>query len=99
MTARDLPVDELRAFARSRGLRRLSLFGSFLRGQARAGSDIDLLVELPPGHAFGLLELAEMECELSEMLGVPVDLRTPAELSPLFRNDVMREAEVLYDAA
>lgn len=99
MTAHDLPVDALRAFARSRGLRRLSLFGSVLNGQAGEGSDIDLLVELPPGHAFGLLELAEMESELTELLGMPVDLRTPAELSPLFRNEILREAEVLYDAA
>ncbi len=94
-----LPLEEIRAFARANGLRRLALFGSTLRGTATQTSDIDLLVELPHGHTIGLLRLAEMESELGALLGVRVDLRTPADLSPHFRDAVLQEAEVLYDAA
>ncbi len=60
-------------------------------------SDIDILVEFEPGHVPGLLRLARMERELSELLGGrKVDLRTPKDLSRHFRQQVLQEAEVQY---
>jgi len=56
-------------------------------------------VEFEPGATAGFLRLAAMEIELSQMLGRQVDLRTPAELSRYFRSEVLREAQVQYDAA
>ncbi len=94
-----LPIaePELAAFCRAHGIRRLSLFGSRQKGSARPDSDIDLLVEFEPGRTPGLLGLAEMEADLSErMQGRKVDLRTPGELSRLFRDAVVRTAEVKY---
>jgi hypothetical protein len=44
----------------------------------------------------GFFKLAEMERELSEILGHKVDLRTPAELSRYFRQEVLDSAEVQY---
>jgi len=96
-----LPIDRdaLAAFCRRHHIRRLSLFGSVLKGTARPDSDIDLLVEFEPGKAPGLLELAGMEIELSQRLGGRrVDLRTPEDLSRHFRDDVLRTAEVQYAA-
>jgi predicted nucleotidyltransferase len=96
-----LPIDRdvLAEFCRRRHIRRLSLFGSVLKGTARPDSDIDLLVEFEPGKAPGLLELAGMEIELSQRLGGRrVDLRTPEDLSRHFRDDVLRTAEVQYAA-
>ena len=55
-------------------------------------SDIDVLVEFEPGRVPGLLRMAGLEIELSEMLGRKVDLRTPAELSRHFRDEVLQEA-------
>lgn len=96
-----LPVshDRLAAFCRQHGICRLSLFGSVLRGTAKPDSDVDLLVEFEPARVPGLLGLAAMEAELSEMFGGrKVDLRTPDDLSRRFRDEVMRTAEVQYAA-
>ncbi len=94
-----LPIhpDALAAFCRAHGIRRLSLFGSMLRGAARPDSDVDLLVEFEPDAHPTLLDLAGMEEELSTLLGGRrVDLRTPNELSRYFRARVLREAAVQY---
>lgn len=91
--------DVLKAFCRTNGVRRLGLFGSALRGELRPDSDIDLLVDFEPGRVPGLLHLAALELELAELLGREVDLRTPADLSRHFRDEVSTSARVLYDAA
>ena len=80
-------------------IRKLSLFGSVLRGTARAESDVDLLVEFEPGATPTLLDMAAIEGELSSLLGGRrVDLRTPQDLSRYFRDEVVREAEPQYVA-
>ena len=81
-------------------IRRLALFGSVLRGTDRPDSDIDLLVEFELDGAPSYFGLAEIETELAALLsGKRVDLRTPGELSRYFREDVVRGAEPLYEAA
>lgn len=91
--------DILETFCRTNGVRRLGLFGSALRGELRPDSDIDLLVEFEPGRVPGLVHLSALELELSEVLGREVDLRTAADLSRHFREEVSASARVLYDAA
>jgi len=96
-----LPLDQevLAQLCRRHGIRRLSLFGSVLKGTARPDSDIDLLVEFEPGAKPSYLDLSQIEEELSCLLaGRRVDLRTPPELSRYFRDQVLRDAEVQYDA-
>jgi predicted nucleotidyltransferase len=89
----------LATLCRRRGIRRLSLFGSSLKGTARPDSDIDLFVEFEPGATPGLLGLATIEAELSNLLGGRrVDLRTAQELSRYFRDEVVRTAQVQYAA-
>ncbi len=75
---------------------RLSFFGSVLLPDFRPDNDVDVLVEFQPGRRVGYIRLAEMELALSDILGHKVDLRTPAELSRYFRDEVMVEAEVQY---
>ncbi len=87
-------------FCRKNHVRRLALFGSVLRDDFRPDSDVDVLVEFEPGHVPGLLRLAGMEHELSELFaGRRVDLRTPADLSRYFRDEVLSTARIQYDAA
>ncbi|MBI3517438.1 MAG: nucleotidyltransferase domain-containing protein [Proteobacteria bacterium] len=89
----------LAALCQRSHIRRLSLFGSVLKGKARPDSDIDLLIEFEPGRAPGLLGLAGIEQELSALLGGRrVDLRTAQDLSVHFRGDVVRSAAVQYAA-
>ncbi|MFN8525250.1 MAG: nucleotidyltransferase domain-containing protein [Chloroflexota bacterium] len=90
----DLPVDAaaLATFCRRHNIKRLSLFGSRVKGTARPDSDFDLLVEFAPGKSPSLIGLAAMEGELSVLTGgARIDLRTPAELSRYFRDEVLRE--------
>ena len=87
----------LAALCRRHHIRRLSLFGSTLKGTARPDSDIDLLVEFEPGKVPGYLGMARIESQLSQLLGGrKVDLRTANELSRYFRDEVVRAAEVQY---
>ena len=92
----DLPREKIAEFWRRNHIRRLSLFGSALRGDFGPESDIDLLVEFDPDHIPGLIRLAGMENELSAILGRKVDLRTPQDLSRYFREEVLNSAEVQY---
>ena len=85
------------AFCRKHSIRRLSLFGSRLGKHTRPESDIDLLAEFEHGKEPGLIGLADMERELSVMLGgQSVDLRTPNDLSHHFRDEVIRSSQVQY---
>lgn len=92
--------DALAALCRRHHIRRLSLFGSVLEGTARPDSDVDLLVEFEPYATPSLFDVADIEEKLSVLLGGRrVDLRTAGDLSRYFRDDVMREAVVQYEAA
>jgi uncharacterized protein len=90
---------ELAALCRRRRIRRLALFGSTLKGTRRPDSDVDLLVEFEPDATPGLITVAQIEAELSGLLGGrKVDLRTARDLSPYFRDEVVRTAEVQFEA-
>ena len=92
----NFPREIIAEFCGRYHIRRLALFGSVLREDFRADSDVDVLVEFEPGHTVGLLRMAGLEMELSEVLGRKVDLRTPAELSRYLRDEVVRTSEVQY---
>ena len=95
--ALNLDQKTLADFCERHHIRRLSLFGSRLKGTAQPDSDIDFLVEFEHECLPGLLGMAGMEIELSEMLGGrEVDLRTAGDLSRHFRDEVLRTAEVQY---
>ena len=99
MSARiDIPKDKIVEFCRHNRIHRLALFGAVLRDDFTPESDVGVLVEFEPGTRVGL-RFFGMERELSEILGHKVDLNTPGFLSKYFRDDVIAEAEVLYDAA
>lgn len=81
---------ELLTVARRHGARNVRVFGSTARDQARANSDIDLLVELEPGRT--LLDLVALRRELSAALGRPVDVATDEMLSQPARVQAESEA-------
>ncbi|MGD0843329.1 MAG: nucleotidyltransferase family protein [Geobacteraceae bacterium] len=98
MSQISVPDELIREFCQRNGIKRLSLFGSVLRADFRPNSDIDVLIEFVPGNSAGLLAMARMERELSELFGRKVDLRTPAELSSYFRDEVLKHSETRYAA-
>ncbi len=92
----DLPRKKIAQFCERHHIRKLSLFGSVLRNDFRSDSDIDLLVEFDPDHIPGLIRLAGMEIELTEIMGRKADVRTAQDLSHYFRQEVLNSAEVQY---
>jgi predicted nucleotidyltransferase len=95
-----VPTEQVAAFCRRNHIQRFALFGSVLTSDFGPDSDIDVLVEFDPQHVPGLLGIARMDRELSEIFGGRrVDLRTPEDLSRYFREEVMQQAEVQYAQA
>lgn len=79
-------------------VRELSVFGSVARGQARPGSDVDLLVVFEEGARVTLFTLIDLQAELSDLLKRPVDLVPKSGLKPALRREVLAEAKILYAA-
>ncbi|MCP5370959.1 MAG: type II toxin-antitoxin system ParD family antitoxin [Hyphomicrobiales bacterium] len=81
---------------RARGVVSVALFGSVVRGEAGAGSDIDLLVDMVPDAHPSLVDLVEVQDLLAGRLGRPVDLVTREGLDPAIRDAVLAEAEPVF---
>ena len=95
-------TSQLAEFCRKHGISKMAIFGSATRGGFRVDghdpSDVDFLVEFEPGKVLGLIGLAGIERQLSELVGRKADIRTAADLSRYFRDDLIRSAVVLYAA-
>lgn len=93
---------ELDQFCRRWSISQLALFGSILREDFGPDSDIDILVTFAPEAEWGLLDHVQMELELADLLGRPVDLlsRRAVERSqnPLRRREILESAQVVFDA-
>jgi uncharacterized protein len=93
-----VPRDQIADFCQRNHVRRLALFGSVVREDFGPTSDVDILVEFEEGYTPGFFGLARMERELSEVFGGrKVDLRTRADLSRYFRDEVVAAAERVYE--
>jgi len=80
--------------------KRISVFGSFARGEETAESDVDLLVALKPSGkrpVLGLFELIKLEQELKKRLGCEVDLVTEEGLNPRRKKNIEKDRVVLYE--
>ena len=91
-------IAEQRPRLRALGVRRLGLFGSFVRGEQRADSDVDLLVEFAPGQKTfdNFMQLAFF---LEDLFHRRVELVTPESMSPYLRPYIMDEVEYASIAA
>ncbi len=91
-----IPKDWLETFCKEHHIIKLALFGSVLSNHFTDSSDIDILVEFDPLHIPGLFRFAGMKELLSQNLGREVDLRTPEDISKLFRNEVIQQSYLIY---
>jgi len=89
-TALDPKRADVRAAASRFRAENPRVFGSALHGTDREGSELDLLVDTLPGAT--LFDLGGLQAELEDLLGVSVDLLTPADLPLKFRAQVLAEA-------
>jgi len=74
----------------------LALFGSVLTSHFSEKSDVDVLINFEKKHIPHLLGMVQMESELTDIIGRPVDLKTLNDLSPYFREDVLARAKLVY---
>ncbi len=93
-----VPRERIAAVCRRYHIRTLALFGSVLREDFSADSDVDVLVEFEAGRTPGYFTLARVVRELSPLFGGrEVDIRTPLGLSPYFRDEVVNSAYPVYE--
>jgi len=95
----EIPKAKMEDFCRRNDIRRLAFFGSVLRDDFSPDSDVDVLVEFEPGARVGLITLAGMEIELTQLLGRKAEMHTIKGLNPHFRDEVLDLAEVQYEQA
>lgn len=91
-----IPKEDIAAFCLRNQIRSLALFGSVLRDDFRADSDIDILVDFESDAVVGMVALGRMQRELSALLARPVDLVPRVGLKPRIRDSVLATSEELY---
>jgi len=94
----EIDHDRVAEVCRRNRIKRLAFFGSVLRDDFDAQSDVDVLVEFTAGARVTLLDMVRVQEELSEIIGRRVDLRTRGFLSRYFRDEVEAQAEVEFVA-
>ena len=96
----DIPMDGIEGFCRRWKIREFSLFGSVLREDFGADSDVDVLVSFEPDAEWDLFHLVEMRDELTALFGRDVDLVEKEALrNPFRRRTILDTREVIYHAA
>ena len=91
-----VPRDQVADFCQRHRIRWLALFGSVLRDDFRPESDVDVLVEFEPDERYTYFTLAQIQEDLSSLLGRKVDLHIPKSLHPFIRDKVLGQAEAVY---
>jgi predicted nucleotidyltransferase len=81
--------EEILKIAAGHGARKVRVFGSVARGEARPDSDIDLLVDLEPGRS--LLDIIAIKQDIEDLLGCEVDVVTEAAISPPIREQMLKD--------
>lgn len=96
----EVPQERIEAFCRKWKIRELALFGSVLRDDFRPDSDVDVLVEFEPETRYTLFDFLDIQEELREMFGRPVDLvQKSAVTNPFVRHHIRHNRQVVFRAA
>jgi predicted nucleotidyltransferase len=93
-----IPHEKIETFCQHYQVRRMSLFGSVLRDDFKAESDVDVLVQFDPDARVSFITLGKMQRELAVIFQRPVDLVPQDGLKPVIRNQVLSTAQVVYAA-
>ena len=80
---------------RKYGITEIGLFGSYVKGSATSKSDVDILIDIKRPSTIGLLELLEIENQLSEELDTKVDLVIKSDLKPAIGAHILREVQYI----
>lgn len=78
-------------------IKSVAIFGSYVNGQASEDSDIDVLIDFVPSAVMGFFALSDIKDNFESFLERPVDLLTPQAISKYFRDEVLAQAEYVYE--
>jgi hypothetical protein len=96
-----LPIDAIQAFCQRWQVAELSVFGSILRDDFDANSDVDFLYVLKPNTHWGLRDLTQAETELAQLLDREIDLVSKVSIEQshnwLRKRNILSSAKVIYD--
>ena len=82
--------DAIKAVIARYPVRNPRVFGSVAKGTDEEGSDLDILIDAQPGTT--LFHMSGIQFDLEDLLGIPVEVHTPFEISPRYRDQVLAEA-------
>ena len=94
-TATNMIFKKVTSILATYGAKKISIFGSYARGEANPKSDMDIIVEFSERKT--LLDIVGIEQELSEALGIKVDLLTEKSISPYLVDRIKKEMVVIYE--
>ncbi len=86
--------EEIVQYLKKEGAEKVAIFGSYVHDEEEPDSDLDVLVTFSKTKS--LLELVRIERELSEQIGIEIDLLTEGSLSPYLRDSVHKEMREVY---
>ncbi len=92
----ELPQEAIAQLCKRYQVRELSVFGSAVRDDFTADSDIDILVEFQPEAIIGIIKFTHMQYEIEALIGRKVDLVSKRGLNPIIRDEVLGSSKVLY---
>jgi predicted nucleotidyltransferase len=78
-------------------IKKVSIFGSYIHGDFKSDSDVDVLIEFTPTASIGFFKLAQIQRNMANFTNREVDLLTPEAISKYFREEVINEAETIYE--
>lgn len=87
--------NEIVDFLKAKGAIKVAIFGSYVRDEETSNSDIDVIIDFKK-HSMGLFEFVGIQQELSEKIGIKVDLLTEEGISPYLINNIKKEMKVIY---
>jgi len=90
---KELIASKLSHFREKHQIKSLGIFGSYVRGEAKKRSDVDILVEFE--EPISLFRFVDLELELSELVGKKVDLVMKSALKPMIGKMILEEVEYL----
>lgn len=78
-------------------IKKVSLFGSYVHGDFKSDSDVDILIEFTPTAKIGFFKLAQIKRNMENFANKEMDLLTPEAISKYFREEVLKETEKVYE--
>ncbi len=78
-------------------IKSVAIFGSYVNGTPTEDSDVDVLIDFEPAAIIGFFALSDIKDNIETFLKRPIDLLTPQAISKYFRDEVLEQAEYVYE--